>query len=137
MMQSSVDAVRKALMSSYDLPQVRLRHESLTTRYAEWLELKQIMKAISKYQKTTSGMYQQAGMFSGNLREAVTKAIDDAVQMSGSKRKRQLGRGLDGSAATSKGEETKNEAADFQPYNPFQANERELKRSRVTLPRFF
>ena len=136
-MQKTVDSVRKALRSSYDLPQIRMRHESLTTRYAEWLELKQIMKAIGKYQKSTSGMYQQAGMFSGNLREAVSKAIDEAVQMSGSKRKRQLGRGLAGSQATATGEESKDERADFKPYNPFEKRERDLKRVRTTLPRFF
>ena len=131
-MQSTVDAVRKSLRESYDLPQIRIRHESLTTRYAEWLELKQIMKAIAKYQKTTSGMYNMPGLFSGNLREAVSKAIEEAVGMSG--KKRQLGRGLEGSRAVQTGPESSDARPDFQPFNPFQVKERELKRVRTTLP---
>ena len=77
-------------------------------------------------------MYNQPGLFSGNLREAVSKAIDEAVGMSG--KKRQLGRGLEGSRATQSGPQSSDDSPGFQPFNPFQVRERELKRVRTTLP---
>ena len=136
-MQKTVDQVRTSLRPFEVFP-LKVRHENLTTRYAEWLELRQIMKAVAKYQKSTSGMYNQSGLFSGSLREAVSKAIDDAVGMVGKKQKKTLGRGLEGVGATqSEGAAGRDEAAEFQAFNPFQVRERALKKSRTTLPRFF
>jgi hypothetical protein len=82
-------------------------------------------------------MYNQSGLFSGNLREAVSKAIDDAVGMVGKKQKRTLGRGLEGVGATQPPEGGGQDAPEFQAFNPFQTNEPALKKSRTTLPRFF
>jgi hypothetical protein len=135
-MQKTVDQVRTSLRAFEVFP-LKVRHENLTTRYAEWLELRQIMKAVSKYQKTTTGMYNQAGLFSGSLREAVSKAIDDAVGMVGKKQKKTLGRGLEGVGATQRGEGAHNSPAEFQAFNPFQVKESPIKKTRSTLPRFF
>lgn len=135
-MQETIDDVRASL-KSYDLPQASIRHGDMMTRYAEWLELKQIMKAIAKYQKTTTGMYNQAGLFSGNLREAVSRAIDDAVGKVSQKRKSQLGRGLEATKRTRTGPETKDETAGFQPFNPFMTRNGGTRRVNTTLPRFF
>jgi len=136
-MQKTVDQVRTSLRPFEVFP-LKVRHENLTTRYAEWLELRQIMKAVAKYQKSTSGMYNQSGLFSGSLREAVSKAIDDAVGMVSKKQKKTLGRGLEGVGATqSEGGAGRDEAAEFQAFNPFQVREQPLKKSRTTLPRFF
>jgi len=135
-MQKTVDQVRTSLRAFEVFP-LKVRHENLTTRYAEWLELRQIMKAVSKYQKTTTGMYNQAGLFSGSLREAVSKAIDDAVGMVGKKQKKTLGRGLEGAGATQRGEGAHNSPAEFQAFNPFQVKESPIKKTRSTLPRFF
>jgi hypothetical protein len=135
-MKETVSAVRESLRV-YGLKSVILRHEGILTQYAEWLELKQIMKAIAKYQKTTSGEYNTPGLFSGNLRESVSRAIDEAVGKMPNKRRRTLGRGLEGSRATKTDQDTKDEAADFQPYNPFMVKEQGLRRVRETMPRFF
>lgn len=135
-MQKTVDQVRTSLRAFEVFP-LKVRHENLTTRYAEWLELRQIMKAVSKYQKTTTGMYNQAGLFSGSLREAVSKAIDDAVGMVGKKQKKTLGRGLEGVGATQRGEGAHDSPAEFQAFNPFQVKESPIKKTRSTLPRFF
>lgn len=134
-MQGTIDSVRQAL-SAYGLKKMRLVHDGMHTRFGEWLELKQIMKAISKYQKTTTGEYNQAGLFSGNLREAVGRAIDEAVGKIGEKRKRQLGRGLEGSKRTKTSKESEDGPAAFQAYNPFQQRDAPLQRVHATLPRF-
>lgn len=135
-MQKTVDDVRSSL-KPFEVFPLKVRHETLTTRYAEWLELRQIMKAVAKYQKSTSGMYNQSGLFSGNLREAVSKAIDEAVGMIGKKQKRTLGRGLEGAGPTQGADAGEGSPAQFQAFNPFQVNEPALKKSRTTLPRFF
>lgn len=135
-MQKTVDDVRSSL-KPFEVFPLKVRHETLTTRYAEWLELRQIMKAVAKYQKSTSGMYNQSGLFSGNLREAVSKAIDEAVGMIGKKQKRTLGRGLEGVGPAQGADAGEGSPAEFQAFNPFQVNEPALKKSRTTLPRFF
>lgn len=135
-MQKTVDEVRASLRP-FDVLPLKVRHENLTTRYAEWLELRQIMKAVAKYQKSTTGMYNQAGLFSGNLREAVSKAIDEAVGMVGKKQKRALGRGLEGAGPTQEAAAGSGSPAEFQAFNPFQVHEPPLKKTRSTLPRFF
>lgn len=134
-MQGTIDSVRQAL-SAYGLKKVQLSHGGMETRYGEWLELKQIMKALGKYQKTTTGEYNQAGLFSGNLREAVGTAIDEAVGKIGSKRKRQLGRGLEGSKRVKTSDRSDDEPASFQAYNPFQRTDRAPARVYETLPNF-
>lgn len=137
-MQSTIDEVRTSLRS-YDLPKASLRHGDVITRYAEWLELKQIMKAIAKYQKSTTGMYNQAGLFSGNLREAVSKAVDEAVAKISQDRKQKLARGLQ--SANPRGIGGAGVAAvnpsQLPAYNPFMRKDSELERVNTTLPRFF
>ena len=135
-MKETILMVRESLRV-YGVKSVIIKHEGISTEYAEWLELKQLMKAIAKYQKTTSGEYNTAGLFSGNLRESVSKAIDDAVGTMSNKKQRTLGRGLEGAKATKTGPDDKDEPAGFQAYNPFQVKNEGVKRIRDTLPRFF
>lgn len=138
-MQKTIDDVRTSLRS-YDLPAASLRHGDMITRYAEWLELKQIMRAIAKYQKSTTGMYNQAGLFSGNLREAVSKAIDEAVAKIGQDRKQKLARGLQSAdpRGIAGGGASAVNPSQLPAYNPFmRTGEPELQRVNTTLPRFF
>lgn len=134
-MKTTIDSVREAL-SVYGLQRVKLKHDGMHTQYAEWLELKQIMKALGKYQKTTTGEYNQAGLFSGNLREAVSRAIDEAVGKVGEKRKRQLGRGLEGSKRVKTTDKSDDSPASFQPYNPFMVRDEAPRQVNVALPQF-
>jgi len=135
-MQETIDSVRTALRS-YDLPQASLRHEGMMTRYGEWLELKQIMKSIAKYQHTTTGMYNQAGLFSGNLREAVTRAVDEAVGKIDEDRQGKLARGLQSAQPRQQGTGGGIPPSQLPAYNPFMRKEGELQRVNTTLPRFF
>lgn len=133
-MQETIDQVRTSL-ASYDLPPISLNHEGMTTRYGEWLELRQIMKAIAKYQTSTTGMYNQAGLFSGNLREAVSRAVDEAVAKISSDRKQKLARGL-ASAGEGKVQGQEREGA-LPPLNPFLKDRGFIQKTNTTLPRFF
>ena len=143
-MKNTIKEVRESLRS-FGSMEVRLIHGSLTTRHAEWLELRQLLKAIAKYQKTTTGMYNQAGLFSGNLREAVQKAIDETVGVLDENRKDRIRqnpsgpRGLDApGAGTSalEGSATAKEST-FSALNPFQPLGAPIRKVHSTLPTFF
>ena len=136
-MQETVDQVRDSLRT-FGLMQKRLRHESLTTRHAEWLELRQIMKAIADYQETTTGEYNTAGLFSGNLRYAVTKALDDTVSKMDMKTVARMKRCLEGEqrGVQARAEATR-EAGELPSMNPFMVEDPSLRTVHETLPRFF
>lgn len=141
-MQKTVDMVREGLQA-YGLKRVVLRHESLVTRHAEWLELKQLMKAIARYQETTAGEYNTAGLFAGNLRDAIQKALTETLGKMGTRTTKRLARGLEGAqlgtqaGATSKRQRTQDDVSDFPAYNPFMVKDDGLQKVRETLPRFF
>ena len=144
-MDETIKDVRNALRS-FGSMKVLLKHEGMVTKHAEWLELRQIMKSIGKYQKTTTGMYNQAGLFSGNLREAVQKAIDDAVGKMSKKKKQRMAQEPEGDATQDEPEpkvpgvaglkEGEGEAS-FHAFNPFQDVGGELERVRDTFPSLF
>ena len=136
-MQKTIDEVRASL-ASYGLMQNRIRHESLVTRHAEWLELKQIMKAIADYQQTTSGEYNTAGLFSGNLRDAITKALNDTVSKMDAKSFSKMKRGLDAAQidVQAKSAETL-QVGEMHSMNPFMLDDMNLQQVSETLPRFF
>jgi hypothetical protein len=141
-MQQTIDSVRSAL-ASFGLLQRRLRHETLVTRHAEWLELKQIMKAIAVYEETTAGEYNTAGLFAGNLREAITKALNDTVLKMDGKTKRGMKRGLEADQRGVQARSTRqrgrgmDDVGGLPPFNPFMRQEGTLGKVTETLPRFF
>ena len=137
-MQNTIDGVRTSLQN-FGLMQKRIRHESLITRHAEWLELKQMMKAIADYEATTSGEYNTAGLFSGNLRDAVTKALNDTVSKMDSKSFGRMKRGLDASQidVQAKSSSSDLKSGEMNSMNPFMLEESSLQVINETLPRFF
>jgi len=58
-------------------------HSSLESKYAEWLELKQLGIAFAAYEQSTTGTYNTASLFAGSLRQAVDKAIRDVTDKMG------------------------------------------------------
>jgi hypothetical protein len=139
-MQNTIDMVRKSL-ASLGVTQTRLRHEGLVTRHAEWLELQQLMRAIAEYQATTAGEYNTAGLFAGNLRNAITKALMDTVGKMDGKTSQVMKRGLeDASLGNPQADKRQKQASDSdsrEPYNPFQIQEGMLQTQHATLPKFF
>jgi hypothetical protein len=136
-MQKTIDEVRASL-ASYGLMQRRIRHESLVTRHAEWLELKQIMKAIGDYQETTTGEYNTAGLFSGNLRDAITKALNDTIGNMDSKSVGRMRRGLDAVQEGVQAQASDDlQIGEMHSMNPFMVEDMNLQQVDETLPRFF
>jgi len=82
-------------------------------------------------------MYNQAGLFSGNLREAVTRAVDEAVGKIDEDRQGKLARGLQSAQPRQQGTGGGIPPSQLPAYNPFMRKEGELQRVNTTLPRFF
>ena len=81
MMKSSISNSSTTLMHFCQLSPPLPASASTEQVYAEWLEVKQIGKAVSRYQQITGGMYENTDLtMKGGIRAAVASALKPFIQ---------------------------------------------------------
>ena len=82
-MMMAIKTFRNNLTNMLGLNTTMPKFNSIEDRYAEWLELKQFGKAYARYCETSAGKYNTLSLFSGNLRDAISKAVSESAERLG------------------------------------------------------
>lgn len=82
-MMVAIKTFRNNLTNMLGLNTAMPKFNSIEDRYAEWLELKQFGKAYARYCETSAGKYNTLSLFSGNLRDAISKAVSESAERLG------------------------------------------------------